>query len=59
MAKEQHEIDLKRCRWQMMLYDNRRNDTTVSDSQRKIAEKWYQVYRKLYNEMKKKEREEN
>jgi len=59
MAKGQHEIDLKRCRWQMMLYDNRRNDTTLSDSQRKIAKKWYQVYRKLYKEMKKEEREVN
>lgn len=45
------EKNLQRCGWQLRFYDERRNDKTISEKQREIAEKWYHIYYKLYNKM--------
>ena len=52
MKKEKKKI-FKECKWHLDYNDNRRNDPTVSEMQKEIAEKWFQVYSKLYAEMKK------
>jgi hypothetical protein len=47
----QKEKDLQVCGWKVRLYDERRNDNTISEKQREIAEKWYKIYYRLYNKM--------
>lgn len=48
---EKKMTDLQRCEWLVRFYDNRRFNTAISREQRKIAEKYYNIYINLYNKM--------
>ena len=42
---------LERCAWQVRFYDERRHNKDISAYQRCLAEEYYHVYSKLYNDM--------
>ena len=42
---------LMQCQILLEFYDKRRNDTTLTQTQREISEKWFEVYYNLYNKM--------
>ena len=42
---------LERCAWQVKFYDERRHSKDIPVSQRYLAEQYYHVYSKLYNDM--------
>ena len=49
--KANKQKQLERCAWQVKFYDERRHNKDISAYQRCLAEEYYHVYEKLYNDM--------